>query len=463
MTASVPGPRVLVVDDDRDLLRLIEVGLAASCQILTSTSAANALIALADVAIDVVITDVLMEGMSGVELCERIVANSSDIPVIVMTASNKLETAIAAIRAGAYDFITKPLNLDALRIAVARAAQHRNLDAEVKILRRVVAEAQRFDELIGNSDAMRRIFPVIEQFAASDASLMITGESGTGKEVVARVIHKRSRRQAGPLVSVNCAAIPESLIESELFGHEKGAFTDARASRDGLFVQANGGTLFLDEIGELSLALQPKLLRALEERRVRPVGGSREIAFDVRVVVATNRDLETAIEQKTFREDLYYRINVLHVELPPLRARGRDVLILANHFLERFTIEAAKPINGISTPAAAKLLAYAWPGNVRELRNCMERVVALARRDEIIVDDLPDKVRDYRTSDFIIPTTEPAELLPMEDVERRYVLRVLETLGGNKRQAAKVLGFDRRTLYRKLEKYGVATSDQDPD
>ncbi len=455
--------RILIVEDDEDLRPLIalELKTAANCDVQTCASAGEALAVLDTGAIDVVLTDVQMTGMSGLELCARIAATRAEIPVIVMTVSSRLETAIAAIRAGAYDFITKPLNFEALRIAVARAAQHRQLRAEVKLLRSVVAEGRHFDDLLGNSDAMRHLYSLLEQIAASDASLMITGESGTGKEVVARAIHRRSRRSAGPLISVNCAAIPESLLENELFGHEKGAFTDARNAREGLFVQADRGTLFLDEIGEMPIGLQPKLLRALEERKVRPVGGSREVPFDARVVVATNRDLETAIEERTFREDLYYRINVLHVELPPLRARGRDVLLLAQHFIDRFAVEAGKPVLGLSTAAAAKLLGYAWPGNVRELRNCMERVVALARREEVSVDDLPEKIRDYRTSDFIVPTTEPAELLSMEEVERRYVLRVLDALGGNKRQAAKVLGFDRRTLYRKLEKYGVAVGDAD--
>ena len=450
---------MVVVDDDDELLELITVGLAAAAfRVSPHTSAASALAAL-DETVDVVVTDVRMDGMSGVELCQQIAASHRDLPVIVMTASNKLETAIAAIRAGAYDFITKPLNLDTLGIAVARAVEHRHLGAEVRLLRSVVAGGQHFDELIGSCDAMRRLHPILEQIAASDASLMITGESGTGKEVVARVVHRRSRRSEGPLISVNCSAIPEALLESELFGHEKGAFTDARATRQGLFQQANGGTLFLDEIGELPVSLQPKLLRALEERTVRPVGGARELPFDARLIVATNRDLETAIEERTFREDLYYRVNVLHVELPPLRARGRDVLILAQHFIDRFAAEAGKAVSRISAPAAAKLLAYSWPGNVRELRNCMERVVALARQDEVVVADLPDKVANHRAAEFTVPASDPEELLTMEEVERRYVLRVLEAVGGNKRQAAKVLGFDRRTLYRKLDKYGVPTTD----
>ena len=455
---------MLVVDDDPDLRRLLQAGLAvAGYRVTACATAVAALELLATEPVDVVVTDVVMEGMSGFQLCERIVANHCDVPVIVMTVSTKLETAIAAIRVGAYDFITKPLNLDALGFAVTRAAEHRRLRGEVTRLRRAVAGSNRFDELLGSSEAMRQLFPLLEQIASSDASLIITGESGTGKDVVARAVHRTSKRAAGPLVSVNCAAIPEPLLESELFGHEKGAFTDARTSREGLFVQAHGGTLFLDEIGELPLGLQPKLLRVLEERVVRPIGGPSEVPFDARIIVATNRDLEAAVERKAFREDLYYRINVLSIALPPLRARGRDILLLAQHFLERFAVEVGAPALQLSSPAAQRLLAYAWPGNVRELRNCIERVVALARTDQVVVDDLPERIRDYRAAEFTVPVDEPEELLSMEEVERRYVLRVLEALGGNKRQAAKVLGFDRRTLYRKLERYGIATTDQDAD
>ena len=454
--------QIAVVDDDPDLLRLVCLQLEAAGYNPTCFDTGDAALQeLATTPFDALVTDVMMAGMTGLQLCERVVASHPEIPVIVMTASNKLETAICAIRVGAYDFITKPLNFEALAIAVARAVEHHRLRDEVRVLRRAVAAAQGLDELTGGSDAMRRVYAALDQFAASDATVMITGESGTGKEVVARVLHRRSKRAQGPIVAVNCAAIPETMIESELFGHEKGAFTDARASRPGLFTQADGGTLFLDEIGELPLALQAKLLRALEERKVRPLGSTNEVPFNARVVVATNRDLETAVEEKRFREDLYYRINVLHVALPPLRARGRDVLTLAQSFIERFAGEAGKRVRGMSPPAAARLLGYAWPGNVRELRNCIERAVALATREELMVEDLPDKVRDQQRTELVLPSSQADELVPMEEVERRYILRVLETLGGNKRQAAKLLGMDRRTLYRKLEKYGVAATDDD--
>jgi len=250
--------------------------------------------------------------------------------------------------------------------------------------------------------------------------------------------------------------VPETLLESELFGHARGAFTDARTARAGLFVQASGGTLFLDEIADLPLSLQPKLLRALQERTVRPVGGNEEVAFDVRLVAATNRDLESAVEDGQFREDLYFRINVIHVALPPLRARGGDVLLLAQHFLTQFAAQSGKHVTGLSPPAAERLMSYAWPGNVRELQNCMERAVALTQFEAIAVDDLPEKIRGYRRSHVLIASDDPTELVPLEEVERRYILRVMEAVGGNKTLAAQTLGIGRKTLYRKLEQYGVA-------
>ena len=287
----------------------------------------------------------------------------------------------------------------------------------------------------------------------SDTSVLLTGESGTGKELVARSIHNSSHRASKPFVPVNCGALPEALIESELFGHAKGAFTDAKTDRKGLFAEANGGTLFLDEIGELPLPMQVKLLRALEERKARPVGGNKEIEFDVRVISATNRDLEQRIEESEFREDLFYRVNVLQLTLPPLRARGSDVVALAQVFLERFAKDAGKAIQGIADNAAAKLMAYNWPGNVRQLRNVIERAVALAQFDNITVDDLPEKILEHRDDRLIVGGHDPDELTTLEDVERRYILHVLKAVEGNKTLAAKTLGLDRKTLYRKLAQY----------
>jgi two-component system, NtrC family, response regulator AtoC len=449
--------RVLIVDDDASMCEMLEAGLRKlGFEVAWKTSADEALDTLGKSDFDAVVTDLNMRGLNGIELCERIVANRSDVPVIVITAFGSLETAVAAIRAGAYDFITKPLEVDTLALALGRAIQHRALREEVKRLRRVLDESRGHGELIGTSPAIQKVRELLARIGDSTASVLITGESGTGKEVVARALHERSSgKRSGPLVAVNCAAMPETLLESELFGHARGAFTDARTARTGLFVQANGGTLLLDEIGEMPLALQPKLLRALQERVVRPVGGDEEVPFDVRLVATTNRDLESAIEEGRFREDLYFRVNVINVKLPPLRARGGDILLMAQHFIDHYAAQTEKRVAGLSPAAAARLMDYAWPGNVRELQNCIERAIAVTEFERIAVDDLPEKIRRYQRSHVLVASDDPAELVPLEEVERRYILRVMEATGGNKTHAAQILGLTRKTLYRKLEEYGA--------
>jgi two-component system, NtrC family, response regulator AtoC len=454
----VTGERILLVDDDRALgdalgLGLRRRGYVADCR----TSASEAFAALEAEPYDAVVTDLAMAGSTGIDLCARVVERWPDIPVLVLTAFGSLESAVQSIRAGAYDFISKPVELDVLAISIDRAVKHKRLREEVKRLQDEVSHgSRRSADLIGESEAMRRVCDLVDRVADAEVSVLVTGESGTGKEVVARALHAQSRRSRGPFIAINCAAVPEALLESELFGHVRGAFTDAKESRIGLFQQAAGGTLFLDEICDMPLVLQPKLLRVLQERTARPVGGTHEITIDARIVAATNRDLEEAIEERRFREDLYFRINVVQVPLPPLRARGGDVLVLAQHFTTRFAARAGKEIVGISPQAAERMMAYAWPGNVRELQNCIERAVALTRYDHIAVDDLPEKVREYRRSHVIVAADDPTELVPMEEVERRYVIRVMEAVQGNKTAAARVLGYDRKRLYRKLEKLGLA-------
>ena len=449
--------RILIVDDDKSMCEFLEAELRSSgFEVVFQLTPDEAFELVAREDFDAVVTDLRMRGMNGLGLCTRIVENRPDIPVIVMTAFGSLETAVDTIRAGACDFITKPFRIEELLIALERALSQRTLRVEVKRLQRMVAETQRFDEILGSSSAMRKVYDNISRLAEADASaVLITGESGTGKELVARALHRRSHRSAGPFMAINCAAMPETLLESELFGHARGAFTDAKSASKGLFVEASGGTLFLDEIGELPLSVQPKLLRVLETRCVRPVGGTAEIRFDVNLVTATNRDLETAVAERRFREDLFYRINVVHLDLPPLRARGSDTLLLAQHFLERFAIRSGKKVLRLSSAVAEKLLAYAWPGNVRELQNCIEHAVALARFEETIVEDLPERIRNYRSANVLVVGDDPSELVPMEIVERRYILRVLEAVGGNRSLAARTLGYDRKTLYRRLESYGV--------
>jgi len=458
--------RVLIVDDEQETCDLLEMALVrVGFHVKTSTDANRALEDVASSEFDVVLTDVSMPGMSGLDLCERVLGTRPNMPVVVITGQGSLETAIAAIRVGAYDFITKPVDVKLLQLSVARAVQHHRLNDEVRRLREAVAESDGDGSIVGRSGAMRRVYELIARVGDSDASVLIHGETGTGKERIARAIHDKSRRKDGPFVAINCAAVPHSLLESELFGHARGAFTDAKSQRTGLFVQANGGTLFLDEIGELPLDVQPKLLRALQERRVRPVGENQEIPFDARVVAATNRTLEDEVEEKRFREDLYYRINVVKIDVPPLRERGGDVLHLAQHFLKLFAARNQKSALELSTAAAERLMAYNWPGNVRELENCMEHAVALARFEQVTVEDLPEKIRAYRAERFVVAANDPTEIVTMDELERRYILRVLSLVGGNKSRAAQVRGFDRRTLYRKLERYGAegaGVPDGDP-
>jgi len=448
--------RVLLIDDDPSMLEVMAARLTRREFLVTTlTSADEAVRLLAQQDFDAVVTDLKMRGMSGTELCSWVAQNRPDVPVIVITAFGNLETAIAAMRAGAYDFITKPIEVEALAIAIDRAVGHRILHEEVTRLRQEAEQRQGFGELLGESPAMQRLFEVLAKVVGSSSSVLLRGESGTGKEIVARLLHKRGARSAGPFIAVDCAAMPEQLLESALFGHVRGAFTDAKQGRSGLLVDADRGTLFLDEIGDMPQSLQPKLLRALEERQVRPVGGNSEVSFDARLIAATHRDLDEAVAQGTFRSDLYFRINVIQVVLPPLRARGSDVLLLAQHFIDRLRPESGKAVIGLSTGAAEKLLAYEWPGNVRELRNCVERAVALTEHDKLTVEDLPENIRAYRSNRLVLDADSPDELLPMAEVERRYIARVLEAAGGNKTLAARILGFDRTTLYRKLEQYRI--------
>ncbi len=447
--------RVLVVDDDRDageVIRdlLIDSNLSADY----ADRGEAALATLDEVDVDVVLTDVRMDAMSGIELCKRVREKHPDVPVIVITGQADVDTAVGALRAGAWDFVTKPLNVDHVLAAIARAVEHRRTRSEVRRLRKALAAARPIDGIIGESQPIRAITEMVSRIAEGDAMVLITGESGTGKELVAQAVHRLGPRKDEPFVAINCGAVPGNLLESELFGHVKGAFTDARRDRPGLFTQAGAGTIFLDEIGEMPLDMQVKLLRVLQERRVRPVGGDEEAPFYARVVCATNRDLEAEVEEGRFRQDLYYRVNVVTIEVPPLRARAGDVLLLAHHFLKRIAERTGKGVTSISPEASRKLLDYDWPGNVRELENGMERAVALARLSEISVDDLPAKIRDHQSTRLVIEGDDPSELVTMSEMERRYVRRVLEACRGNKTQAARVLGIDRRSLYRRLEEPG---------
>ena len=451
--------KVLVVDDDINMLEMLSDGLTSlGFQIETASNANSALELLRADPSHVLLTDLRLGPDDGLVLARRALEVQPELLVVVMTGFGSMEAAVGAIRAGAYDFVAKPVDLDGLGLVLERAVKHRELTSELRRLKRQVA-SRPTRTMIGESARLAQVQDLIARVAETDTTILVTGESGTGKEVVARALHDGSPRRDKPFVAINCAALPATLLESELFGHVKGAFTDARRDRAGLFVQANGGTLFLDEIGEMAPEMQAKLLRAVQEHQVRPVGGTQEIAFDTRIVAATNRDLEQQVEEGTFREDLYYRINVVRIKLPPLRARGHDILLLAQHFLAEVAQRLGKEVRSLSQPAAEKLLSYDWPGNVRELQNAMERAVALARFDQITVEDLPERIASFERARFVVIDEQIEDLPSLDELEARYIRRVMEMVGGNKSKAAEILGLGRSTLYRRLEKYAQAENE----
>jgi two-component system response regulator HydG len=447
----MPG-QLLVVDDDVASTNLLVGALQRrGYQVDSVTNGPAAIEWLAANNCDVVLADLHLGGMLGTTLCGELRQRHPELLTIVITGDVSLSGAVAALRCGAYDYINKPIDLDALVLAIERAVGHVNLGRELRDLRNSVAANRPIASIIGTSPAMQRVLEIVHKVAETETSVLIVGESGTGKELIARALHEASSRREQPFCAINCAAVPPGLLESELFGHVKGAFTDARRSRPGLFVQAHGGTIFLDEIGEMPPEMQVKLLRVLQERKVRPIGGEDEIAFDARVVAATNRDLEADVADKHFRSDLYYRINVVQLALPPLRTRAGDILTLAQHFIEKIAARSGKPMLGISPEAARAMMDYDWPGNVRELENSLERAIALSSTSELQVSDLPDKIREHRRGVLAVIADTPESLITLAEVERRYVRQVLAAVGGNKTMAAKVLGIDRRSLYRRLD------------
>jgi two-component system, NtrC family, response regulator HydG len=448
--------KILVIDDEPDVCELLSMSLQkVGARVIATTSVQEAIDLVDRENFDVVMTDLAMKEMDGLELCKRVGGKDPSLPVIVVTGMASMDSAILAMRAGAYDYITKPVEPRLLTISVARALQHKRVHVEVRRLREAMDRASvPPGGIIGSSRSMQRVHEIISRVAESDAAVLIQGETGVGKELIARRIHDTSRCRGGPFVAINCAAVPPTLLESELFGHARGAFTDAKSERQGLFVQASGGTLFLDEIGDLPLEIQPKLLRALQERTVRPVGANAEVPFEARLIAATNRDLEVEIQEKRFREDLYYRIHVVQIDVPPLRERNGDVLQLAHHLLAEDCLRSGKGPIDLSPEVAQKLMEYRWPGNVRELENCIARAVAFARFEQLTLDDLPEKIRSYQSDRFVISANDTMEVVTLEELDRRYIQRVLKLFDGNKSRTAQVLGIDRRTLYRKVEKWG---------
>src|SRR5213593_3211918 len=444
---------LLIADDDPGLRQSLERTLTREgYRVILASDGNAALERLQAGGVDLVLTDLKMPGLSGIELLRACKAIAPEVDVILLTAFGTVEEAVKAMQEGAYDFLTKPFQCAQLLRLIRQALERRDLIQQNRALQQRLDDLLQQGAVIGSSPAFRRMMTLLEQVAGSSATVLVQGESGTGKELVARTIHARSARSRGPFVAVNCAALPETLLESELFGYEKGAFTGAAGRKEGRFELAHGGTLFLDEVGDLSLVTQPKILRVLQEGEFERLGGTRTLQVDVRIVAATNQDVAEMVKEKRFREDLYYRLNVITVRVPPLRERPEDIRVLAQHYLRVYGAKNSRKLEGFTGEAIDRLEAYAWPGNVRELENLIERSVLLARKDRIDAEDLPEEVMGVKRP----PRDAILELIgtPLADIERRLLDETLRITGGNKTQAAKLLGIDVRTVARKLERRG---------
>ena len=449
--------KILVIDDDESLRRVLEYTLQEEgYEVFTAASGEEGLALFEERQPALVITDMKMPGLNGFQVLKEVKERSAEALVIIVTAFGEVDAAVKAMKLGAYDFITKPLSRDELKLTVKKALQLLGLTAENRQLREKLAGRDDLKNLVGMSPKMERLFASVRKVADTEATVLITGESGTGKELVARAIHSLSSRKSAPFIAINCAAIPRDLLESELFGHTKGAFTGAVKDRVGKFQLADRGTLFLDEVGDLPVELQPKLLRALQERIVEPLGGSKAQKIDVRVVAATNQDLEGAIADGSFREDLYYRLSVIPIHLPPLRERKEDIPLLVRHFTNKFG-----QANVTFTKGTLDALAtYSWPGNVRELENAIERLLIMRRGDEIGQDDLPGKILDERTNKKRMIFVLPDEGYPLEQLEKEVVEESLTRNNWNQTAAARFLGIPRHVLVYRMEKYGIVTPDR---
>jgi len=465
--------KVLIVDDDTSMCELLADGLVQhGYEARWNANPHEALAQLAEHAFDVVLTDINMRDMNGLELCQKATEAHPELPVIVITAFGSMETAVQAIRAGAYDFITKPFDIDVVAIAIERAVKHSVLTREVQRLQRAVDESRRFDELLGASPAMKEVYDLLERVGESESTVLVSGESGTGKELVARALHENSSRRDKPFIKVNCAAIPKDLMESELFGHERGAFTGAVGSKPGRFELASGGTLFLDEIGSIPVEMQVKLLRALQESEFERVGGVKTIRVDVRLVAATNSDLKREIAAGAFREDLYYRLNVVPIRLPALRERAQDIPLLTLHFIQKFNARLKKSVDGIEPQALTVLAGYPWPGNIRELENVIERAVLFSDQIQIRTEDLPGEIRGMSGPPSSTPsppaTLSAAQLsdglkeqvkAAMSRLERELIVRALDQTHGNVTHAARLLKISRKGLQLKMKELNLRERD----
>ena len=446
--------RILIVDDEANARSaLAELLREEGFHVETAADGFKALPKLDEFAPDLLLTDLQMPGLDGLELMRRAREGDREIAAVVMTAHGAVDTAVAAMRQGAADYLTKPINVDELIIVMERVLERQRLQRESGILRERLSERHRIHNIVGSAAPMQRVLETVVQVAPSRASVLITGESGTGKELVAAAIHEHSPRSGGPFVKLHCAALADSLLESELFGHERGAFTGAAGRRDGRFHQADGGTLFLDEIGEIPASTQIKLLRFLQEREFERVGGNQTIKVDVRIVAATNRDLAQLVREGKFREDLYYRLNVVSIEVPPLRARAGDVPLLATHFLRKYAAENGKTIGGFSVEALDRITRHDWPGNVRELENAIERAVVVCRSDEIRIEDLAPGVAAGHGQDGGRDQMPAVPGATLADLEKYAILKTLEHTGGSTSRAAQMLGISPRKIQYRLRDY----------
>ena len=446
--------KILIVDDDRNLLELMRMRLeSANYEVTTALDEEKAKALTGDNSFDLAVIDLQLVHQDGISLMEELRFARPDMPVIILTAHGSIESAVEAMRRGAYTYLTKPFDARELLLHIQRALENRELSSEVSRLKGLLAERYDFDNIVARSAVMQRVLETVSRIAATDSTVYIYGESGTGKELIARAIHLASGRKDKPFVAINCAALPETLLESELFGHEKGAFTGAVRSSRGLFVQAQGGTIFLDEIGDMPLSIQAKFLRVLQERQFHPVGGEGPVQVDVRVIVATNKDLEEGVKQGLFRDDLYYRIHVIPIELPPLRARKEDIPMLADHFLKKYGTEMNKKVRGLAPAAMQRLMLHEWCGNVRELENTIEYAVAMTREDMI-------------SEDLILPSkSDPAgkTIKPLREAkdsfEKGYLVHLLELTNGIVSSAANLAGKYRADFYNLLKKHGINPGD----
>jgi DNA-binding NtrC family response regulator len=463
--------KILIVDDELAIRESLRMILQQDYEVLAVSSGAEALEKMREGGIDLVLLDVIMPGLDGIQLLERM-KSEYDIPVIMITAANTIKTAVQAMKLGAYDYLSKPFDVDEIKIVVQKVLSTQDLSKEVEYLRAEISKTYGFENLIGGTKEMQEIFRLINQIAVSDTSVLILGESGTGKELVARAIHFNSLRKNKPFIPINCAAIPDTLIESELFGHERGAFTGASNKRIGKFEQAHSGTLFLDEIAELSLSTQAKILRFLQEREFTRVGGTETVHVDVRLITATNQDLENAIKDRSLREDFYYRINIIPISLPPLRMRRDDIPLLVNHFIDKVNKRIKKHVKRVSEDLMDFLVNYEWPGNVRELENLMERMITLSNQKVLTIKDLPsglkDKARQSVMKEKVVEDEAGQSVMKgkvvegkvsflkaTEEFEKEVILDALKKTNNVQTQAAALLGISRRILKYKMDKLGI--------